>query len=1131
MAGNQSPQNPHELKSAPKNEPKDIQGHIKAITLSLDAFFGKNKTPGLVGLGASELVLKKILPASIEAYLRGDTAKGEHFLAERTTETGEKNTLKKADANFIKEVIEEYVKSNQEKITKILTTEREAKERTAELAVLLKGGKLTKEARQLLVGSGMDVEDMSNLAKNPDELLKTIKEIKEKKNAPKKDTSGKDGATIGSDQEEPAEKPENIVQPATSSIDSSPAPEPTTDPLEEATVATVEKKWGKAEKEAWKKLEDQLTIVTKKLNSKTKPSVEQKKLLTTEEKRIKDEMASLEALKPQTLIALEAKIEALSKEMKGKKGAAKKMLQEEQATLLTQIERFGERREIKGEEALEILKETLSKEIPELVIHGGDETPEGKMKILPDMDGLAGTMLFDIAGVEYKKLTLVPKGESIDGSVMIDSGGHPGLVVVLDGEGKSTIFIDNHGDFSGGPASSAAVTYKSLLEIGLLTEEKMQNAGWSKAALEQFIQFINQIDSLTYPITRKSFKSTWANTLYGVKKLTPQQIPFSWIQKRFKEGKSPEVPFTKAELEEVMSRRMVKQSDGTSIEEVTTLGDLCAKQQERVWNSINGEKKALNRMMAGLSKPETPETGNIVISLHQKKTGPRGEYMAGDIPLGSEAAWALGNDSYLSFNEEEQFLFFSKPTGDIEPVLQKLQTIFPNAELVRGSMIIVKTKKGEKITSKKTIDDVLKAMDLKAPNKQAHIAAWQEYIQKEITKITEEETRIPKNIESLRDTYKKTIKAEIETDLTDTDDAKKMRQQFIKANEILSGLAVKKENLQKDFNNFEIKKAKLAEAEKEQQITALKKEWEEIGSQIEANNKIIEEADAELEAIEKELAELDAVEIDDSTATNSPDLSAKTNPTSIVDASEKEPGIFIDEITEPVSIHSSPTPLTPSVSPETTTIESKPTASDTKRKEIEEKRLSHLQIVSRVTRLPGESDEDFYTRVDKYTQLQIEKGTEEGKKYAEINEKYAAELAALENKEWGDPLLDMSALERMEKVASKIGEKSFMQMVVKMYIDQSVKTIKDLSEKIENEDYTGLAKITEKEGWQGSSMNVGATQLIKKIEEFRKILETKNQAALASKLEEIKFFYVQTIGALQEYLSALEKREGGASKV
>ncbi|MEI8123600.1 MAG: hypothetical protein WCG60_00310, partial [bacterium] len=87
--------------------------------------------------------------------------------------------------------------------------------------------------------------------------------------------------------------------------------------------------------------------------------------------------------------------------------------------------------------------------LEELVVHGqtfnnGKEGGE-KLFLKPDLDGRASIFLLEEAGVKYKKLTFVPKGESVVGSINIDTGERDGFVI----EDDYTVYFDHHGEKKG----------------------------------------------------------------------------------------------------------------------------------------------------------------------------------------------------------------------------------------------------------------------------------------------------------------------------------------------------------------------------------------------------------------------------------------------------------------------------------------------------------------------------------------------------------------------------------------------------------------------------------------------------------------------------------------------------------
>src|SRR3989344_3057828 len=171
------------------------------------------------------------------------------------------------------------------------------------------------------------------------------------------------------------------------------------------------------------------------------------------------------------------------------------------------MEQFKTNPEKSEQKTLERVAETLKAGFDQLVIHGDFRHEGGKsqLKLRPDLDAMGGVFLMDLAGINYKMVTFVPKGKEMAGAVHIDTGGKPELTIEEDG----SIFFDHHGSERGKPTSATAIVYESLTKAGMLKKEK-----W----LDNFSQFVTQIDNLDYPIDEEFLKNDWWRTPYGTYK-------------------------------------------------------------------------------------------------------------------------------------------------------------------------------------------------------------------------------------------------------------------------------------------------------------------------------------------------------------------------------------------------------------------------------------------------------------------------------------------------------------------------------------------------------------------------------------------------------------------------------------
>jgi len=314
--------------------------------------------------------------------------------------------------------------------------------------------------------------------------------------------------------------------------------------------------------------------------------------------------------------------------------------------------------------------------LEELVVHGqtfnnGKEGGE-KLFLKPDLDGRASIFLLEEAGVKYKKLTFVPKGESVVGSINIDTGERDGFVI----EDDYTVYFDHHGEKKGRLTSSTEIVYNKLVEMGFLKKEK-----W----IDDLVDFVTGIDNLDYPISdeeRRScnrsdkdyFKNEWWRSLYGL----ADKLPFEEIIKAIKAGVRPDEPFDSNYARDKMFE--------ISVGKEVSLFDLCEAQHRSVINSERGITSCIKIMKEEGVREETEELGYVLLNVINKTTE-EGQKQKNIIPLGFTAVRAESFDSYIIWNENTES-FFITSKKDLETTFDKISKKFPRAKIIRGTMIV-----------------------------------------------------------------------------------------------------------------------------------------------------------------------------------------------------------------------------------------------------------------------------------------------------------------------------------------------------------------------------------------------------------------------------------------------------------
>jgi len=330
--------------------------------------------------------------------------------------------------------------------------------------------------------------------------------------------------------------------------------------------------------------------------------------------------------------------------------------------------------------------------IPELVVHGElgkEKNGERPLNIELDMDGRGALFLLDLAGIDYNKLTVVPKGESIEGRVNIDTGERQFQGM----EKNGSVFFDHHGDERaayGESSSATKIVYDLLVDGGLLQQEKY---------LDNLVGFITDIDNADYPLDYDYFKNYWWRSLYGLQKI----LPFEKITEIIKNGKDPMEPFTEEEAQPII----VKNHLGKEI----SLLEAALNQRDFVEKNINEIAFARKNMEREGIKTRERDLGTVLLNIVRKEVKPNGQKRdVNKIPLGFTATRALGFDSYIIWNKDDGRIFITS-RFHLGKVYERLVKKFSEAKLIRGTMIIKPvTKEGEEIAS---LDEFLKILQLK----------------------------------------------------------------------------------------------------------------------------------------------------------------------------------------------------------------------------------------------------------------------------------------------------------------------------------------------------------------------------------------------------------------------------------
>lgn len=284
------------------------------------------------------------------------------------------------------------------------------------------------------------------------------------------------------------------------------------------------------------------------------------------------------------------------------------------------------------EEGRKAFRELARLAITELATHGMTERgPDGKMtlKTYSDTDGDACIYLCKLAGIvakknkkmgtEATKITYVDKGQGKEGAMVMDTSGREG--VQFDAE-TETLYIDHHGDESPTGTSTAGYLYDTLWRAGLIDLDNVFEA----AALEGAIEFVSAVDNGEYPGMHnpKAFLQS-SKTMLG---LSPY-LNFTEIVDFFKKYRDPL---------EVLTDRQINEWNRGSGESILSRAE---KRQERVENSIN----AIISLKAAEFDVESDKLGRILVDIGKQ------------VPMGRDAAFGMGFDTYLMWNPDDDSFF------------------------------------------------------------------------------------------------------------------------------------------------------------------------------------------------------------------------------------------------------------------------------------------------------------------------------------------------------------------------------------------------------------------------------------------------------------------------------------------
>ncbi|HEX9008109.1 MAG TPA: hypothetical protein VF837_02505 [Patescibacteria group bacterium] len=249
--------------------------------------------------------------------------------------------------------------------------------------------------------------------------------------------------------------------------------------------------------------------------------------------------------------------------------------------------------------------------IKELVTHGvlvKNEEGEYLLKPFSDLDGKCCLGLMEMAGLTSgAKITYVEPGKEVKGAVMMDTGGRN-----VEYE-EGSMYIDHHADDSKSGTSATEETYDILFRCGLIQPTM---------ALEGMADFVTGMDNGSYPGMHKkeNFLNSW-KTMIGMSRF----LGFQEMKEYFSDLRNDP-------LRPLGFNRMDKWPIGTN----KKLND----RSNEMKIDINRSVDAVERLRDEHMYVETKKYGKVLVDIGKQ------------VPLGRDAAFALGFDTYLGWNPD-----------------------------------------------------------------------------------------------------------------------------------------------------------------------------------------------------------------------------------------------------------------------------------------------------------------------------------------------------------------------------------------------------------------------------------------------------------------------------------------------
>jgi hypothetical protein len=290
----------------------------------------------------------------------------------------------------------------------------------------------------------------------------------------------------------------------------------------------------------------------------------------------------------------------------------------------------------------------------------------------PDMDANSCLKLMELAGinVDMSKVNLVPKGNTADNGIIMDTSERHG---VISEEGGRKLIIDHHGKESDRSTSATKFVYETLLEMGLLRKEEY---------LDKYVEFVTKLDNLDLAPNEKDIYSNYYENLYGL----AGKMKVDDVLEFIKQGADP-----KASLPADFLKSHTYFNPGNGKE------DTLAQYAAFLKNQMGfGEKEVENMEKSGFALDTGNDRfGKVLIDIKKKTGKDKWQNKVNGIDSSRQlTAFAKGFGAYIVWSpDEKKFFVYTKKKMDEKSVPGG----FSQGKNIRGHMLVSGTDNAEEV--------------------------------------------------------------------------------------------------------------------------------------------------------------------------------------------------------------------------------------------------------------------------------------------------------------------------------------------------------------------------------------------------------------------------------------------------